>query len=33
MALPPFLARIIDWLRAGYPNGVAGTDRRVEVRT
>jgi hypothetical protein len=26
MALPPFLARIVDWLRAGYPEGVPQHD-------
>ena len=26
MALPPFLTRIIDWLRAGYPEGVPEHD-------
>jgi hypothetical protein len=26
MALPPFLEKIIDWLRAGYPEGVPQTD-------
>ena len=26
MALPPFLARIIEWLRAGYPEGVPQHD-------
>ena len=26
MALPSFLARIVDWLRAGYPDGVPGQD-------
>jgi hypothetical protein len=26
MALPAFLARIVAWLRAGYPDGVPGTD-------
>ncbi|HEX3960122.1 MAG TPA: DUF3349 domain-containing protein [Trebonia sp.] len=26
MALPPFLARIVGWLRAGYPDGVPGHD-------
>lgn len=26
MGLPPFLAGIIGWLRAGYPNGVPATD-------
>ena len=26
MALPSFLARIVGWLRAGYPDGVPGHD-------
>ncbi|WFR73784.1 DUF3349 domain-containing protein [Prescottella defluvii] len=26
MSLPPFLSSIIDWLRAGYPNGVPEQD-------
>lgn len=26
MALPPFLASIVGWLRAGYPEGVPPTD-------
>jgi len=26
MALPPFLAKIVDWLRAGYPEGVPQHD-------
>jgi Protein of unknown function (DUF3349) len=26
MALPPFLDKIVDWLRAGYPEGVPPTD-------
>jgi hypothetical protein len=26
MALPPFLNRIIEWLRAGYPEGVPEVD-------
>jgi len=26
MALPPFLTSIIDWLRAGYPEGVPDVD-------
>jgi hypothetical protein len=26
MALPPFLTRIVDWLRAGYPEGVPEHD-------
>ena len=26
MALPPFLEKIVDWLRAGYPEGVPPTD-------
>jgi hypothetical protein len=26
MALPPFLNSIIDWLRAGYPEGVPDVD-------
>ena len=26
MALPPFLAKIVDWLRAGYPEGVPEHD-------
>ena len=26
MALPPFLSSIIDWLRAGYPDGVPDVD-------
>jgi hypothetical protein len=26
MALPPFLEKIVDWLRAGYPEGVPQTD-------
>ena len=26
MALPPFLASVIDWLRAGYPEGVPDVD-------
>jgi Protein of unknown function (DUF3349) len=26
MALPPFLEKIVDWLRAGYPEGVPTTD-------
>ena len=26
MALPPFLSNIIDWLRAGYPEGVPDVD-------
>ncbi|QBJ95686.1 DUF3349 domain-containing protein [Rhodococcus sp. ABRD24] len=26
MSLPPFLSTIIDWLRAGYPNGVPEQD-------
>lgn len=26
MAVPPFLARIINWLRAGYPEGVPEHD-------
>jgi hypothetical protein len=26
MALPPFLSKIIDWLRAGYPEGVPHVD-------
>ena len=26
MALPPFLANIIGWLRAGYPDGVPVSD-------
>ncbi len=26
MALPPFLNRIVDWLRAGYPEGVPEHD-------
>ena len=26
MALPPFLNRIVDWLRAGYPEGVPQHD-------
>jgi hypothetical protein len=26
MALPPFLISIIDWLRAGYPEGVPDVD-------
>jgi len=26
MALPPVLARVIDWLRAGYPEGVPDVD-------
>jgi hypothetical protein len=26
MALPPFLRAIIDWLRAGYPEGVPHVD-------
>jgi hypothetical protein len=26
MALPPLLARIVDWLRAGYPEGVPQHD-------
>jgi hypothetical protein len=26
MALPPFLSSIIDWLRAGYPEGVPDVD-------
>jgi hypothetical protein len=26
MALPAFLARIVDWLRAGYPDGVPSHD-------
>ncbi|WP_024804321.1 DUF3349 domain-containing protein [Nocardia sp. BMG51109] len=26
MALPALLARIVDWLRAGYPHGVPDTD-------
>ena len=26
MALPPFLTKIVDWLRAGYPEGVPEHD-------
>jgi hypothetical protein len=26
MALPPFLTKVIDWLRAGYPEGVPQHD-------
>ena len=26
MPLPPFLASVIDWLRAGYPEGVPDVD-------
>ena len=26
MALPPFLTKIVDWLRAGYPEGVPQQD-------
>jgi hypothetical protein len=26
MALPPFLSKVIDWLRAGYPEGVPSVD-------
>jgi hypothetical protein len=26
MALPPFLTKIVDWLRAGYPEGVPQHD-------
>jgi hypothetical protein len=26
MALPPFLSSVIDWLRAGYPEGVPDVD-------
>ena len=26
MALPPFLEKIVDWLRAGYPEGVPQHD-------
>ena len=26
MALPPVPAKIVNWLRAGYPEGVPGTD-------
>jgi hypothetical protein len=26
MALPPFLTKIVDWLRAGYPEGVPDVD-------
>jgi hypothetical protein len=26
MALPPFLRSVIDWLRAGYPEGVPSVD-------
>lgn len=26
MALPPFLASVVGWLRAGYPEGVPTTD-------
>jgi hypothetical protein len=26
MELPPFLAKIVGWLRAGYPDGVPGHD-------
>jgi hypothetical protein len=26
MALPPFLGKVIDWLRAGYPTGVPEHD-------
>jgi hypothetical protein len=26
MALPPFLASVIDWLRTGYPEGVPDVD-------
>jgi hypothetical protein len=26
MALPPFLNRVVDWLRAGYPEGVPQHD-------
>jgi hypothetical protein len=26
MALPPVLSKIIDWLRAGYPEGVPSVD-------
>lgn len=26
MSLPPFLANIIGWLRAGYPHGVPASD-------
>ncbi len=32
MALPPFLASIVEWLRAGYPEGT-GTGLRTPVRT
>ena len=26
MALPPVLNKIVDWLRAGYPDGVPNVD-------
>lgn len=26
MSLPPFLASVVNWLRAGYPNGVPESD-------
>ena len=26
MSLPPFLASVVGWLRAGYPNGVPEAD-------
>jgi len=26
MAMPPFLSKIIEWLRAGYPEGVPDVD-------
>ena len=26
MALPPFLSSVIEWLRAGYPEGVPDVD-------
>jgi Protein of unknown function (DUF3349) len=26
MALPPFLTKVVDWLRAGYPEGVPQHD-------
>ena len=26
MSLPPFLSSVVNWLRAGYPNGVPDSD-------
>jgi hypothetical protein len=26
MSLPPFLSSVVNWLRAGYPNGVPESD-------